>query len=61
MVTKNVEVTINIKVARKMLGVAGFYKDAEKMSDDEIFAKVLTLIECYGATANIQETENSNK
>jgi hypothetical protein len=56
--TKNVTITIDIKIARKMLGVAGFYKQAEKMSDDEVFEKVLTLIECYGATSSILEANN---
>ena len=53
--TKNVKITINIKVARMMLGVAGFNPQRiAQMSDDEIFAKVLSMINCYGATSIIE-------
>ncbi len=56
--TKNVNITMDIKVARMMLGVAGFSpKVTENSTDDEIFAKVLSLIECYGATINTIDTE----
>lgn len=54
--TKNVNITIDIKIARTMLGVAGFNSERiSQMSDDEIFKKVLSLIECYGATSEVKE------
>ena len=47
---KKVNITIDINVARTMLGVAGFnLSDVKKMSDGEVFETVLSLIECYGA------------
>lgn len=54
--TKTVKVTIDIDVARIMLGVAGFNSNKIKeASDDEIFEKVLSLIGCYGATFKIEK------
>ena len=54
--TKNVNITIDIEVARTMLGVAGFsIKEIEEATDDEIFAKVLSMIKCYGATFEVKE------
>ncbi|MBQ8245833.1 MAG: hypothetical protein IJZ42_01755 [Lachnospiraceae bacterium] len=54
--TKNVNITIDIKIARMMLSVAGFgLEEIKHSTDEEIFAKVLSLIECYGATSEIME------
>lgn len=53
-ITKTVKVTIDMDVARMMLDMAGFVKEA-KESDDKVFGKVLELIECYGATTKIVE------
>ena len=53
-VTKNVEISINIDIAKKALGMAGF-NDTFNMSNDEVFENVLTLIECYGAKSIIEE------
>lgn len=51
--TKTINVTIDIDIARKMLTVAGFNPDRiYKASEEEIFHKVLSLIECYGATTS---------
>jgi hypothetical protein len=56
--TKTVSVTIDIEVARSMLRCAGF--STYGATDDEVFAKVLSIIDCYGATCEIQ-TEEENK
>lgn len=54
--TKNVSITIDIDVARIMLGVAGVKSNKIKeASDDDIFEKVLSLIGCYGATFKIEK------
>lgn len=45
--TKTVEVTVDIKIARMMLQVAGF-TGTSKMTDEEIFNKSLTMNEEYG-------------
>lgn len=45
--TKNVEVTVDIQIAKRMLGVAGI-NNANKMTDDEVFEKVLQMNEMYG-------------
>lgn len=59
-ITKTVKVTVNISIARDMLGLAGF--NMRNATDDEVFAKVLSLIDCYGATCEIQsEEENRNE
>ena len=60
-VTKNVTISINITAARKVLSIAGFCKQAEEMSDDEIFQKVLSMIECYGATSTIDASCNEQQ
>jgi hypothetical protein len=53
--TKEVRVTVDIPIARRMLAIAGFYKEAKEASDDEIFAKVLSILEKYGAKSEIIE------
>lgn len=59
---KTVKVNVNIKVARDMLGLAGFWKLAENGTDDEIFAKVLDMMTSYGAKTEIIDecTKSSN-
>lgn len=52
--TKNVKITIDIKIARMMLRVAGCKVDKDT-TDEEVFARVLSMIECYGATVEIKE------
>lgn len=52
---KTVKVNLNIKIARDMLGLAGFWKLAENGTDDEIFAKVLDMMTSYGAKTEIIE------
>lgn len=53
---KTVEFTINISWARTMLKLAGFnYDEISRASDDEIFEKVLTMTDCYGATFEVKE------
>jgi len=44
--TKNVEVTVNMETARRMLRIAGY--DVTGMTDDEIFVKALSMSEKYG-------------
>lgn len=58
--TKNVAITLDIRVAKMMLGVAGFYH-ASELSDEEVFEKVLSLIDCYGATSIIKEDMTDKK
>ena len=59
--TKTVKITINIKTARTMLGVAGFNSRAiAELSDDEVFEKVLRMIECYGATSIVSAPKDTN-
>ena len=52
---KTVNVNVNIKVARDMLGLAGFWKLAETGTDDEVFDKVLDMMTSYGAKTEIIE------
>ena len=53
-VEKVVTVKVNTKIARQMLELAGYW-NADKKSDEEVFAMVMRAIECYGAT--YQESE----
>lgn len=55
---KTVKININIKVARSMLELAGFWKLAETGTDDEIFMQVLDMMTCYGTTTEIVDTSN---
>lgn len=58
-ITKEVEVTINIDVARRMLKVAGF--TTSDKSDNEIFEMVLERMLKYGATTKTKYTTKINK
>lgn len=49
---KIVEMDMNIDIARKMLRVAGF-DEVPKMTDDEVFEKVLELSDCYGMSYSL--------
>lgn len=54
--TKEVNITVDVAIARRMLCVAGFsYEEIHAATDDEIFEKVLALIDCYGATFEVKE------
>lgn len=54
--TKTVDITIDIAIARKMLGVAGFnYNEISNATDEEVFEKVLTMIDCYGVTFKLHD------
>lgn len=49
--TKEIRVTVDIAIARRILCVAGFsFDEIYQATDDEIFEKVLSMIDCYGAT-----------
>lgn len=50
---KNVDITIDIKTARRMLGVAGIV--TTELIDEEIFKKVLDWIKIYGVTYSINQ------
>ena len=52
---KNVNVNVDINVAKKMLSVAGYWDFVKIATDDEIFEKVLSMITTYGATCTIIE------
>lgn len=53
---KIVEITVDTAIARQMLEVAGFsLEKLRKASDDEIFEKVLSMIDCYGAAFEVKE------
>lgn len=52
-----VEVEIkDLKVARSMLEIAGYY-NARQMTDNEVFNTVLHMIECYGAECKTDESK----
>ena len=52
---KTVQVTVDINIARKALGLAGFWKIAESGTDDEVFQRVLDMMKSYGATTEIRD------
>lgn len=49
---KIVEVTVDIRIARLMLAVAGF-NNISNMTDNEVFEKALSMNEEYGVTSEI--------
>lgn len=51
--TKNVEVTIDIKIARMMLRIAGF-TFVNDMTDEEVFEQALKMNEEYGVKSVIK-------
>ena len=51
--TKTVEVTIDIEIARKMLRMAGF-AFIDNMTDDEVFEQALKMNEEYGVKSVIK-------
>lgn len=53
---KNIEVNVDIEIAKRMLSVAGY--DTKYMSDDEIFNKVLEMNAMYGLSYNIIDIPN---
>ena len=59
MMTKQVNVTIDIDVARVMLGLAGFETNGK--SDDEIFEQVLDMMINYGAIPESLENVSLTK
>lgn len=68
--TKTVNITIDIATARKMLVVAGFnYNELYGVTEDEIFEKVLSLLDCYGcgfttvhkSVVKLREMEDKNE
>lgn len=48
-VEKVMTVKVNTKIARQMLRLAGYW-DADKKSDEEVFALALSMNDCYGVT-----------
>lgn len=53
-IERDVHITIDIPVARKMLVAAGWsYNEIYSVFDIDIFEKVLEQIDCYGATFEI--------
>lgn len=53
--TKEVKLTVDIAIARRMLRVAGFsYEETHQATDDEVFERVLSMIDCYGATFEVK-------
>lgn len=53
MMTKQVNVTVDIDIARVMLGIAGL--DIKGKSDDEVFEQVLEMMTDYGGTGEVVE------
>ena len=53
---KNIEVNVDIEIAKRMLSVAGY--DTKYMSDNEIFNKVLEMNAMYGLSYNIIDIPN---
>ena len=58
--TKNVEITIDIDIARRMLKVTGYY-DSFNMTEDEVFEKVLSMINKYGVASIILNSDNNKE
>lgn len=54
-IERNVNIKIDTKIARAMLGCAGFNTDNK--SDEEVFSMVLNLISCYGATCKFDRED----
>lgn len=52
--TKTIKVTVNIKIARIMLRIAGV-NNVDNMTDDEVFEKAIKMNEEYGVTSYINE------
>lgn len=52
---RTVEITIDIPIARKMLVVAGYWKEINAMTDDEVLEKVLEQVVCYGVQYEVKE------
>ena len=52
---KIVKVNVDIKIARSMLGLAGFFTFAQSGTDEEIFMQVLDMMTCYGAKTEVVE------
>lgn len=51
--TKNVEITVDINIARMMLRTAGF-AFVDNMTDDEVFEQALKMNEDYGVKSVIR-------
>lgn len=58
---KIVKVTVNLKHARPMLRLAGFFKLANEGTDEEVFAQVLDMMSCYGAETEIIHTPDKQE
>lgn len=58
---KIVKVTVDLKHARPMLRLAGFFKLANEGTDEEIFAQVLDMMSCYGAKTEIVSTPEADE
>ena len=53
--TKQINVTVDLDIARKMLTIAGF--DIREKSDEEIFNLALHTCAKYGVNANVQSED----
>lgn len=60
MMTKMVEVTVDIGIARKILLVAGF-TNVKNMTDEEVFLQALHMNEEYGVTSIIKEDKEGER
>ena len=59
--TRMVEITVDVAIARRMLCVAGFScEEITGATDDEIFEKVLSLSECYGMKFEMKERKHGS-
>ena len=54
-----VKVNIDVKIARSMLGVAGFNKVATQGTDEDVFNQVLDMITYYGAQFEVINTADN--
>jgi hypothetical protein len=48
-IKKNMEVTVDTDIARKMLMVAGYY-DIDSKTDEEVFNLAISMNVCYAVT-----------
>jgi hypothetical protein len=46
---KHMMVSVDIKIARQMLRLAGYW-DVDHKTDDEVFDLALSMNDCYGVT-----------
>ena len=55
-ITKDATVSVDIKIARMMLRVAGFsYEEIQQATDEDIFKMALSMSDSYGVSFEFKE------